>query len=398
MEVIQALLLVIALLIAVPVIVYTAEIVAACWPRAKREPKLGCATRPRLAVLVPAHNEQAGIAATLISIAAQLREGDRLLVVADNCTDATAEVARSVAIAQGKLLVAERSDELRRGKGFALSFGLERLIEDPPEVVVLLDADCRLGADALTRLAIAAAAKNRPAQGRYLCEPSRPESAAQRMSALAFRVRNLVRMAGLNRLGGPCHLTGSGIALPWALVDKVAWATGNVVEDMQLGIDFALAGFGPVFVEDAVITSDLPASEAGLATQRRRWEHGFLTTALTQVPQLTTHAVEQRSWPLALLALDLTIPPLALLATTLVAAWFLAALVALLGVATLPWVILSVACALLAASTLLAWYVHCRDVAPMAEIASVPRYVLGKLPLYLQFIARRETKWIRTER
>ena len=104
--------------------------------------------RPRLAVLMPAHNESAGIVPAIDAVNKQLRPGDRLLVVADNCADDTARVA-AAAGAQ----VAERTDPLRRGKGYALDFGVRRLAADPPEVVVIVDADCEVHPGALDRLA-----------------------------------------------------------------------------------------------------------------------------------------------------------------------------------------------------------------------------------------------------
>jgi cellulose synthase/poly-beta-1,6-N-acetylglucosamine synthase-like glycosyltransferase len=68
-----------------------------------------------VAVLIPAHNESAGIEATLRCLQAQLRAGDRVLVVADNCDDDTAAVARDAGAE-----VIERIDAIHRGKGFAL--------------------------------------------------------------------------------------------------------------------------------------------------------------------------------------------------------------------------------------------------------------------------------------
>ena len=70
------------------------------------------------------------------------------------------------------------------------------------------------------------------------------------------------------------------MALPWALVDKVAWATGNVVEDMQLGIDFTLAGYPPVFVPDAIVTAHILRKQLELRPLERliqiTTEPGFL--------------------------------------------------------------------------------------------------------------------------
>src|SRR5690348_5058257 len=111
MEVLRFFLIVVAIVAVSPVAVYCLEVIASCWRRRPKSPAAGKAARPRVAVLVPAHDEEAGIAATLRSIQTQLRPGDHLVVVADNCQDQTAAVA-----SQSKATVLERRDEYRRGK------------------------------------------------------------------------------------------------------------------------------------------------------------------------------------------------------------------------------------------------------------------------------------------
>ena len=102
-------------------------------------PHNGNESRSRLAVLVPAHDEGAVLLQTIADIQMQLRPGDRLLVVADNCADDTAGIARAAGAE-----VVERHDPDKRGKGYALDFGIRHLALDPPEVVIIIDADCRL--------------------------------------------------------------------------------------------------------------------------------------------------------------------------------------------------------------------------------------------------------------
>src|SRR5438105_1471528 len=96
--------------------VLTVEALAALLPRRRRPAAAAC--RPRCAVLVPAHDEEAGVGRTLEAVRAQLAPGDRVLVVADNCADRTAAVAAAAGAD-----VAERRDPARRGKGYALDFG-----------------------------------------------------------------------------------------------------------------------------------------------------------------------------------------------------------------------------------------------------------------------------------
>jgi glycosyltransferase involved in cell wall biosynthesis len=93
-------------------------------------------TRPAgisVVVLVPAHNEEEGIGPAVAGAQSQLAPGDRVLVVADNCTHDTAQLARAAGAE-----VIERSDRERRGKGYALAFGVDHLEPNPPDVVLVL--------------------------------------------------------------------------------------------------------------------------------------------------------------------------------------------------------------------------------------------------------------------
>ncbi|NJK27719.1 MAG: glycosyltransferase, partial [Coleofasciculaceae cyanobacterium SM2_3_26] len=209
-------LLVIAIVLFVPVGVLFVECVAALLPT--------CADRilelpqPKLAVLVPAHDEAAGIKATLTSLLPQLVEGDRLVVIADNCTDATAEIAREVGAT-----VIERQDTNRRGKGYALDYGLRYLEEtNPPDVVAIVDADCRVEPGTLGAIARLSLATKRPVQSVYLLESPPQPSPKDTVSALAFSIKNLVRMRGMTQLGLPCLLAGTGMAFPWQAIRQVS--------------------------------------------------------------------------------------------------------------------------------------------------------------------------------
>src|SRR5205085_11222499 len=117
----------------------------------------------------------------------------------------------------------------------------------PAAVVVVIDADCRVADGSLDRLVSDAAATGRPVQAAYTLDPPPGADVRAQLSAYAFRFKNVVRPLGLRRLGLPCLLTGSGMAVPWAILRNAPLASGNIVEDMRLGIDLALAGHPPLF-------------------------------------------------------------------------------------------------------------------------------------------------------
>ena len=394
-----------AAVLLLPVAVFCVECLAALLPGCRQTPGTNgqsAPPRPSLAVLIPAHNEQAVLGATLQSLAPQLKSGDRLVVVADNCTDATAEVAR----AHGAE-VTSREDAQRRGKGYALDHGVRYLAGDPRDVVVVVDADCRTHDGALDALSCQAAATARPAQAAYLLEApevsaaasdARGRSAPGGIPVLAFMIKNVARPAGLRRLGLPCLLTGAGMAFPWALISRASLASGNIVEDLQLGLDLAAAGHPPAFCPAARFTSRLPDQPHQRATQRRRWEHGHLRTLLTQGPRMVAAAVRRRDVRLLALALELCVPPLSLLLLLVLAAASCALAAASAGASAVPlWMLLGGAACMLAC--VLAACVRHSDAGvrgPLLALASAPLYVGGKLPLYVSFLLKPQREWVAT--
>lgn len=346
-----------------------------------------------LAVIVPAHNEASGIVRTLTSIQAQLRSRDRLLVIADNCTDQTATLAQ-----QAGALVVERYNPTQRGKGYALDYGLQQLAPNPPDIVVFVDADCDLHPGCLSALAHQAQATGRPVQATYLMETPQPGTVKDKISAFAFKVKNLVRPLGLFYMGQPCLLTGTGIALPWAAATAVTVASGHIVEDMKLGLDLALAGYPPQFCPSAWITSRLPSQAQAAATQRTRWEHGHLTIMKDYGLRLLGQGVGQGRPGLVALGLELSILPISFQGAVILGVTVLAAFAGLLGLGWLPFYLGAMAVLSLSSAIALAWLGYGRLDLSLRDLAQVPRYLLGKVSLYRKFVVKPETDWIRTER
>ncbi len=345
-------------------------------------------------VVIPAHDEEAMIAATLEGLRDDLPSGARVLVVADNCTDATARVAR-----QAGVEVIERHDDARRGKGYALAFALSHLEAAPPDVVVVLDADCQVAPGTLATLAAWAVASGRPVQAEYLLTPPPDPTPMARVSALAVLVRNRVRPLGLHRAGLPCQLTGSGMAFPWAVLRAAPPTGAYLVEDLLMGIELAALGHPPLFCPEAAVRSTLPTRDEAAAAQRRRWEHGQLTTMLLRGPSTIARGVAGRRRDLVALGLDLCVPPLALLLGALVLTGMSSVVAGLVGGTWWPAVLVALALAYVTAGTALAWLRHGTTVLPPRALVSIPRYVLWKLPSYLAFFRRKgETRWIRTAR
>jgi cellulose synthase/poly-beta-1,6-N-acetylglucosamine synthase-like glycosyltransferase len=347
----------------------------------------------KVAVLVPAHNEELVIQGTLKDLVPQLKPQHRLVVIADNCTDATAEIARAVGAT-----VIERQNLDLRGKGYALEYGLQFLESDPPEVVVFMDADCKAHPGAVAQITQQAIATGRPIQGVYLM--AKPESPTPKdaVSAFAFKVKNLVRSSGLAQLGIACLLDGTGMAFPWSVIRSVDIASGNIVEDMKLGFDLNIAGHRPMLCPQANVTGYLPQQAQAATSQRTRWEHGHLETLLNYVPQLLQASWQQKRFDLLISALDLCIPPLSLLVMIWSALLVVTVLWSLLGASSIPASLLAIAGAFLISAIFVAWAKFGRTDLPLLQLLSIPLYILWKIPLYFKFLIKPQKNWVRTER
>jgi len=370
------------------------EIAAATFLPQAPPPKSRSPRQQRIAVLVPAHNESLGILPTLADIKSQLQSGDRLLVVADNCSDDTAAVA-----AKGGAEVAVRTDPTRVGKGYALQFGISHLAVDPPDVAIVIDADCRLSDHCLDHLTITCAEARRPVQALDLMTEANSSPIDHRIAEFAWRVKNWVRPLGLKALNLPCHLLGTGMAFPWDLIRRSDLASDSLVEDVKLGLDLAVAGIAPMFCPSAIVSSCFPLTPQGASTQRKRWEHGHLHLISTVVPRLTYSALRSRNVDLFVLALDIAVPPLSIFFGALFISFVAALLAALIGVGWIPLALSTAGLLLFVTGVLLAWSKYGRDLIRPGSIFSIASYFFAKLPLYYEFIFRRAVShWIRTDR
>ena len=381
--------------VALPVVIFTFEILLALLPqRRDTSDKEINTTRPEIAVLVPAHNEEGVIAETLAQIHVQLNATDRLMVVADNCDDKTADIAR-----QFGAMVLERTDSVNVGKGFALEYGMWYLAKSPPDVVIIIDADCIVGEELIDRICRLSISENRPVQALYLMEnDTDAPSLKQRVASFAWQVKNYVRPLGLKHLGLPCQLMGTGMAFPYRQLSDVRLGSANIVEDMQLGIDLTVAGHPPLFCPDVKVTSYFPDAVQAVMSQRRRWEHGHIAMIVMYLPALVLKSIIKRDYKLFALALDLAIPPLTLLAL------FAIVLLGITGIAKIafgvntPFFLSVITLFLFSLAVLIAWVGFGRDILSFRDVISLPIHMLTKIPLYLQFVLDRQKKWIRTDR
>jgi cellulose synthase/poly-beta-1,6-N-acetylglucosamine synthase-like glycosyltransferase len=175
-------------------------------------------------------------------------------------------------------------------------------------------------------------------------------------------------------------------------------ASAHIVEDMQLGVDFALAGAAPLFCPGALVTSTFPSSEQGVTSQRVRWEHGHLGVIAQETVKLLALAFRKFNGALLVFALDLSVPPIALLTLLLTMVWSSTFGLYFFMHIRVPIIISTVAFLLLALGITLAWRKYGRQILSFGDLARAGTYVLWKVPLYARFLTHRQSEWVRSKR
>lgn len=347
----------------------------------------------RVAVVIPAHDESTGIIPILEDILPQLRAGDRLVVVADNCSDDTAAVAK----ANGAQVLV-RTQPGQRGKGYAMAWAVAHLADDPPDFVLFVDADCRLQPDFVAEALSQCSRVGQPVQALYLM--TGPENArdGQRVAEFAWRLKNWVRPLGLTYLGRPVQLMGTGMMFPWDVIRTAPLASGNIVEDLKLGLDLAMSGRPARFLPSVQVTSEFAATQRGIESQRQRWIQGHLTMIANYAPRLLVAAIVKRNLDLLALALDLVVPPLSLLVLIAAAVLVVAVLFALLGAGALPVVLAVLNASLLVVAVLLAWGRFGRDILPWRRALAATGQILQRFRLFRHLARGGASEWVRTDR
>ncbi len=385
-------LLVAGLILIIPTIILFCEVFVGSIAKGSEGP-LKIDPSIRSTILIPAHNEEAGIQATLTSVSAQMGENDRILVVADNCDDETARIARE----HGSDVI-ERTALLFRGKGFALAAGIDVLRQDPPDVLIVVDADCSVSSQFVGRLKSLSYSLRRPVQAQYLMLAPIGFEKRYAVAEFAWRIKNVLRPSGLKALGFPCQLMGSGMAFPWASVESVSFASANLVEDLEMGVRMTLAGFSPRFSSSSSVESEFPISQEGELKQRQRWEGGSISMLLGQGLKTVVNGIRCQNKDVVAIGCDMLVPPLVIHAALIFSLCAVSVVLAILGGSLYP-LIVSVFCLCVLVATIgIAWWSYGRDLLPVSAWPSLGRYVVSKVAIHAGRLGGRSRGWVRTDR
>lgn len=386
-------------------VLYLLAILAAALRRPQETAPAPAKDALHLTVLVPAHDEELVLAQTLNSLLAQdyPAENVKIIVIADNCTDSTADLA----LAHG-VTVWKRFNLSQRGKGYALDWTISQLLarDTDTDAFVVVDADTFVASDFLTRMAARLHSDTDvrglcALQGRYGVLNGIEGWRAALMSA-AFDLVNHVRPLGRDRLKLSVGLKGNGMAFTRETFARVRWHGGSLTEDLDFALDLARKENVRVgYVPDARVWAQMPTNAAQATSQRRRWEEGRAHAVRHRALPLLWEGISRGKILLIDAALDLLLLPLVELAA-LTLTWLL---LLAFGIGShllahpLLWT-LAGACALEGFLTFVLGGLRAANAPREAYVALLraPFYAVWKLALRVASASAIEPEWIRTER
>jgi cellulose synthase/poly-beta-1,6-N-acetylglucosamine synthase-like glycosyltransferase len=347
----------------------------------------------RFDVIVPAHDEEALIGRVVRNLRAIDWPSDRfrVVVVADNCADRTAVLARAAGAD-----VIERRHASLLGKGYALEHAfLDSRSRGWADAVVVVDADSEASANLLTACAARLETGAHAVQVHYgVLEPK--ASWRTRLLCIAMAAFHRLRSRARERLGLSCGLRGNGWCVTHDLLRRVPYRAFSLAEDIEYGIELGLDGYRAHYADEAFVDAEMVADAASAGPQRRRWELGRWQLLRTKAGALLRAAVRQRSAICLDLCVDLLVLPLSYVA--------LSVAVLLAGGAAFAWqggalggLFAGSACAVaLLLYILRGWQLSGMGALGLLDLARAPFFVAWKVALLCG--SRGSLAWVRTAR
>ena len=350
--------------------------------------------RMRFDIIVPAHNEEQDIAETVGSLLAVSypRSLFRVLVVADNCSDATAERATAAGAA-----VLVRNNLEQRGKGYALAYAFDRVLADNvADAVIVVDADTLVSQNLLSAFAARFAAGAVVVQADYGVRNPRA-SWRTRLMTIALGAFHGVRSLGRERLGLSCGLRGNGMGFARAVLQAHPPRAFSIVEDLEYGIELGYAGVRVEYAHEVHVRGHIAVSEKDSRSQRRRWERGRQALVQMHARRLMAEAWRRRKPVLLDLGLDLIVPPLGQLVLAAGAGFMVSGALSWFGLAVAPWVWAAALGGILL-HVARGWQVSGAGIRGLFDLLWAPVYVIWKLTLKMRDKGRVPQEWVRTKR
>ena len=248
----------------------------------------------RFAIIIPAHNEERVIGPLIDSVKSQHYPVDLFDVhlVADNCTDHTADVGR-----MHGAIVHERTDHEKRGKGFAIEWILKQLELSGPsyDAIVMFDADNLVALDFLSIMNDKLCRGHKVIQG-YLGVKNPMDSWVSVSLGISYWFDNRMWQEARQNLNLPCALGGTGLCVDYPLLQEMGWEATSLTEDLEFGVRCVERGVIPIWAHEAKVYDEKPTSFMASFHQRLRWQQGHFQCAKQHMIPLVKQGLAERSW------------------------------------------------------------------------------------------------------
>jgi 1,2-diacylglycerol 3-beta-glucosyltransferase len=372
------------------------SIIALC---VRRRTNFTATASRRFAILIPAHNEELSLDRTVRSLQ-QIeypKELFDIVVIADNCSDATAAIGRRLGAT-----VYERTNADLRGKGYALRWMFDILMAATPayDAFIVIDADSVASANFLQVMNKDLELGARAIQCNDMVEP-RAEAWVSEVIRFGFTLYNFVRPMGRKPLGFSAGIRGNGMCFSRSLLEEYPWNSYSLNEDLEYGLRLLANGITVRFAPEAIVHALMPTTTKNAESQRSRWERGRLPVIRTFTPKLLFAGIRHLSLPPFDGLIELLTPPFVnlfgglLLMTVLHAALILSGFAEIARLTGL-WALLVLSAVL---HVLIGLAAARADRGLYKAIFYIPRYALWKILLYMKLSRqRRSDEWVRTTR
>jgi cellulose synthase/poly-beta-1,6-N-acetylglucosamine synthase-like glycosyltransferase len=348
----------------------------------------------RFLVLVPAHNEEQCIAATVASLTAQQYPSDRykIIVIADNCSDKTAQVVREMGAEAW-----ERQNLSDRGKGQALRWALDLAKDLEFDAVVFIDADTTVDSRLLSQFNHRIKSGAQAMQARYDFE-LKDEQWFSILSHASKTAEAALFWTPRQHLNLTCFIQGNGFCLSRSLLQRIPWAAYSIVEDIEYSIQLVLAGERIHFVDEARVISRPTQSLGDAFPQRLRWASGTFPIMARYIPQLLMGGIVRGNLFLAESAIALALTSRMFVVYLTVLALAFAAFTSGAGAVTSATLLIAT---ILAQFIYLILLIRCgsEKVSVIKTILFTPFYLMWLLGIQLfAAVGFRRKLWVRTTR
>lgn len=258
-----------------------------------RETKSKSSRLNTFALIIAAHNEETVIGDLVKSLKKLEYSKDKyeIFVVADNCTDSTAEIARA-----NGAVVWERFDDTRRGKGYAMEFAFEKLfkMEESYEYICIFDADNLVKEDFLLHMNDKINEGYRAVQG-YLDSKNPSDNWLTFAYSMWYWINNRMSQLARGNMDLGCRLGGTGFAVSSELIKEYGWGATCLAEDTEFTLKLILNDIKVGWAHEAVVYDEKPLRFDTSIHQRKRWMQGLSEVASEYVKPLAKKGIFGKS-------------------------------------------------------------------------------------------------------